>query len=148
MSPFLGKGMSCLLSIFLQGLQYWSSMPSNVLASYTSGGFFIEIGGCSISIFFFVLLSSSWVNIYCLMFRLLLIILLLGLSVTFSDIPSRCLKCSYHMCNHSSLQTAFSLPQKVLFLLTNFLYCPLRYHIYQPLRSGRIWREVNFLSGV
>ena len=24
----------------------------------------------------------------------------------------------------------------------------LKYHIYQPLRSGRIWHKVNFLSGV
>ena len=54
----------------------------------------------------------------------LLIIFVIGLSVTLGDFPSRFLKCFFHICICSSWQAAFSLVVEMLFLLlTSFIVC-------------------------
>ena len=66
--------------------------------------------------FFNIASSSSFINWYCLMLSLLLIIFSIGLSVTSGEFPSRFLKCSFHFSILSSWLAAFNFDPEVLFL--------------------------------
>ena len=68
--------------------------------------------------------SSSCVNYPSLMSSWLLIIFVIGSSVTFRGFPSKSSKCYFHRCIRSSWLAAFSLAFEVLFLLlTSFTVC-------------------------
>ena len=105
-------------------LQYRSSMSSNVLVFYTSG----DISSRSAAFQFFKIFlstmsSSSCVNCPSLMSNWLLIMFVIGSSVTFWDFRSRFLKYCFQ-CIRSSWLAAFSLALAVLFLLlTSFTVC-------------------------
>ena len=95
-------------------LQYQSSMSSNSLVFHASFLFKIFLGTE----------SSYCINCPSLMSSWLLIILMIGLSITFRGFLSKFLKCCFHMCIHSSWLAAFSLALAVLFLLlTSFTIC-------------------------
>ena len=61
--------------------------------------------------------GSSWINCSSLMSSWLLIIFMIGLSVTLGDFPRRYVKCSFYMCICSFWLAAFSLALEELFLL-------------------------------
>ena len=81
--------------------------------------YFME--ACSFSVFlgffFLTVSSSSSINCPSLMFRSLLIIFLVVLSMTLRGFLNRLLKCSFHFCIFSSWLAAFSFALEVLFLL-------------------------------
>ena len=87
--------------------------------------YFIKISSFPILIFFFRSTPSfyfiNWPN---LTSTWLLIIFLVGLSITFGDFPGRLLKYSFHACIQTPWLAAFSLDLEVLFLLfTKFAVC-------------------------
>ena len=105
-------------------LQYLSSIWSNSLVFHTSEGISSSPAAFLFLIFVSTMLSSSSANCPSLMFNGLLMIFMIGSSVTIGDFPSRFLKCSFHKCIHSSWVAAFSFALAVLFLLlTSFIVC-------------------------
>ena len=99
-------------------------MSSNCLVFHTSGGI-----SSSPAIFLFLIFlstesSCSRVNGRSLMYNCLIIILVIGLCVTFGEFPSRFTKCCFHSCIRSYWFVAFSLALVVLFLLfSSFIVC-------------------------
>ena len=105
-------------------LQCHGSMSSNCLVFHTSG----SISSSSAAFLFLIFLntksSSSCVNCPSLMSHCLLVILLIGLCVTFRGFPSKFSICCFHSCIRSSWLVAFNLALEVLFLLlTSFTVC-------------------------
>ena len=81
---------------------------------------------CSFPILIFLRTKSSsfWVNGPSLMSNCLLIILVIGLCITFDGFPSRFLKCCFHSFILSCWFAAFNFALAVLFLLlTSFIVC-------------------------
>ena len=124
-SPFLKKGrmqpfvhFSIVFWLYTV-LQYQSSMLSNSLIFHTSSGISSRLAAFLFLIFVFTM-SSSCINCP----SWLLIIFMIGLSVTLGYFPSKFLKCSFHKCLHSFWLAAFSFALEVLFLLlTSFTVC-------------------------
>ena len=127
-SPFLGKGRMhpfvhpSIVFWLYTALQYRSSVSSNSLVFYTSGG----ISSSPATFLFKIFLnteSSSCVNCPSLISNCLLIILVIGSCVTFRGFPSKFSKC-FLRCIRSSWLVVFSLAFAVLFLqLTSFTVC-------------------------
>ena len=112
-----------ILFWFYTVLQIRSSKSSNFLFFHTSVGISSRSAAFLFLIFVRTKLSSSWVNCPNLVSSWLLIIFMIVLSVIFGEVPSRLLKCSFHMCIRSSLLVAFILSLESLFLFTHFIYC-------------------------
>ena len=128
-SLFLRKGRMHLfvhLSIVFwlhTALHYRSSMSSNSLVFHTSGGISSSPSAFLFKIFLSTESSSFCVNCPSLMSSWLLIIFVIGLSVTLGGFPSKFSKCCFHRCIRSWLAD-FSLALAVLFLLlTSFTVC-------------------------
>ena len=66
-------------------------------------------------------LRSSWINCLSLLSRLPLIFVVVGVSVTLMEFPSRFLKCSFLFCVHFSWQADFSIALEGHFLLLTLL---------------------------
>ena len=99
-------------------------MSSNCLVFHTSGGILSSPAAFLFLIFLRSESSSSLVNGHSLMSNCLLIILLIGLFVTFSGFPSRFSKCCFHSFTLSCWLAAFTFALAVLFLiLTSFIVC-------------------------
>ena len=99
-------------------------MSSNCLVFHTSGGISSSPAAFLFLIFLYTESSSSWVNGPSLMSNCLLIILVIGLYVTFGGFPNRFSKCCFHSFVRSCWFVAFSLALAVLFLLlTSFIVC-------------------------
>ena len=108
----------------LTALQCRSSMSSNCLVFHTSGGISSSPAAFLLLIFLRTESSSSCVNSPSLMSNCLLIILVIGLCVTFGRFPSRFSKCYFHSFILSCWFAAFSLALTALFLLLNsFIVC-------------------------
>ena len=105
-------------------LQYRSSMSSNFLVFHTSGVISSRPAVFLVLIFLCPNSSSSCINRLSLISSWLLIIFVIGSSVTFGGFPSKFSKCCFHRCIRSSWQAAFSLVLTVLYLLlTLFTVC-------------------------
>ena len=89
-------------------------MSSNFLVFHTFGGISSRPATFLFLIFVSITSSSPWVNCLSLMSCWILIIFMIGLSVTLGDFPSRLVKCSFHTCIRSSGLAAFSLALEVL----------------------------------
>ena len=120
--PFLGKrrmqpyvNLSIVFCLYT-ALQYRSSMSLNFLVFHTLGGISSR-PATSLFLIFVSTMSSSCVNCPSLMSCWLLIIYLIGSSVTFGDFPCRFSKCSFHKCIRSYWLKSFSFALTVLFLL-------------------------------
>ena len=75
-------------------------------------------------IFLSTMSNSSCINSPSLMSSDLLMIFVIGSSLTLENFPSRFLKCCFHKCIHSYWLAAFSLALTMLFLLlTSFTVC-------------------------
>ena len=130
MSPFLEKGrmqpfvhLPIMFWLYTSS-QHWSSKALNFLIFRTSEAISSGLASFLFSIFVSTTLSSFWVNCPSLMSSWLLIIFLMGISVTLEEFPSRSLKCCFHKCISSSWQAAFSLALEVLsLLLTSSTVC-------------------------
>ena len=115
------SSLYCIL--FINGISK-SKKSLNFLSFYTFGGISSRPAALLFLIFDSTTLSSSWVSCSNLMSRWLLIILVIGSSVTLEEFPSKLLKCSFHICIRSSWRAAFIFPLRVLFrLLTSFTVC-------------------------
>ena len=122
-SPFLVKErvhpyahLSIVFWLYM-ALQYRSSVSSNFLVFHTSGGFSSRPVTFLFLIFLSTKSSSSWVNCPCLISSWLLIIFVIGSSVTFGGFLSKSLNCCFHRCIRFSWLGAFTLALTVLFLL-------------------------------
>ena len=104
--------------------QYRSSRSSNFLVFHISGSISWRLA--TFQLLIFVSTTSSSFGVKCSSW--LLIIFLIGLSVTFDDFLGIFLKCSFHMWIRSSWLANFSLVLEVLFLLLiSFTVChPIR----------------------
>ena len=108
-------------------------MSSNFLVFHISGGIFSRPATFQLLIFLSTMLSSSSVNWPSFMSSWLLIIFMIGLSVTLGEFPSRFLKCSFHFCILSSWLATFGFTLEMLFFLfTSFIVC---HTIYNYLSS-------------
>ena len=104
--------------------QYQSSTSSNSLVFHTSGGISSSPTAFLFSIFLTNESSSCCVNYPSFKSSWLLIIFVIGLSVTFGGFPSKFSKCCFHRCIHFSCLVAFSVAFAVIFLLfTLFTFC-------------------------
>ena len=145
-SPFFGKGRMHLfvhLSIVFwlyMALQYWSSKLSDFLVFHTSGGISSRLAVFLLLIFVSATLNS-WVNCPCLMLSWLLIIFVIGLSVTLGNFPNTFLKCFFHICIHSSWLAAFSFCSGSALPFTHFLFCHLHYS-----RLSIFYQVSNFID--
>ena len=93
--------------------QYVVKFPS----FHTSDGISSRPAAFLFYIFVRTTLNSSCINSHSLISHWLLIIFEIGLSVTLVDLPSRFLKCSFHVCICSSWMVTFTLAHEVFFLL-------------------------------
>ena len=100
MKPFVH--LSTLFCLY-RALQNRKSKSTDLLEFHTSvkDGNLSRPAAFMVLIFVSTMLSSS-VNYPFLMFNWLLIIFVIGLSMTFGEFPSRFLKCSFHICICSS----------------------------------------------
>ena len=98
-------------------------MLSNFFVFHTSGGISLRLAAFLFLIFVSITLSLSCVNCPSLMSSWLLIIFMIGSSVTLVDFPSRFLKCWFHKCFCFSWLATFSLALTVLFLLLVLFVC-------------------------
>ena len=99
-------------------------MLSNFLVFHTSGSISSTPTAFLFLIFLITKSSFSCINCPSLMSSWLLIISMIGSSVTFRGFPSKFLKCCFYRCIHSSWLAAFSLALAVFFLLlTLFTVC-------------------------
>ena len=102
------------------GYIHRSSILLNFFVFHTSGDISFRLAAFLFLIFVSTMSSFS----SSLMSSWLLLIFVIVSSVTLREFSSRFLKCSFHMCIHSSWLTAFSLTLEVLFLLlTSFTVC-------------------------
>ena len=122
-SPFLGKGrmypflhLSVVLWLYT-ALEYRSSMVTNSFVFHTSGSISSSPAAFLFLIFLSTESSSSCVNCPILMSSWLLIIFLIGSSVTFGGFSSKFSKCYFHRCIRSSWLAAFRLAFADHFLL-------------------------------
>ena len=105
-------------------LQYQSSMSSNFLVFYTSGGISSSPAAFIFLIFLCTKSSSSSINCPSLISSWLLIIFVIGSSITFGGFQSKFSKCCFHRCIRSSWLVVFFLALVVLTLpSTHFVYC-------------------------
>ena len=104
----------CVLVIYgvIVSEQYVIKFPG----LHTSGGILSSPAVFLVLILLSTELSSSCVNCPSLMYSWLLIIFVIGSSVTFSGFPSKFSKCCFHRYIHSFWLVAFSLALTVLFL--------------------------------
>ena len=99
-------------------------LRSNFLVFHASGGNSSNPAAFLFLIFISTESSSSWVNCPSLMSNCLLIILVIGLCLTFGGLPSKFSKCCFHSCIRSCSLVPFSLAFTMLFLpLTSFTVC-------------------------
>ena len=125
-SPVFGKWrMQPFVHLYIvlwlyTALLYRGSKSSNFLVFHISGSISLRSAAFLFLIFLSSTLSSSWVNCLSLMSSWLLIIFVIGLSITLGEFPRRFMKCSFPMCNRSSCLATFSLALEVLFLLLTF----------------------------
>ena len=96
-------------------------MSSNYLVFHTSMGISSSPAAFLFLIFLSTESSSPCVNCPSFMSNCLLIILVIGLFVTFRGFLSKFSKCYFHNCIHSWL-VAFSLAFTVLFLIYIYIY--------------------------
>ena len=100
------------------------TMSSNNLVLYTSGGISSNPAAFILLIFLRTETSSSWVKGLSLISNCLLIIMVIGLCVTFGWFPSRFSKCCFLSFSLSGWFVVFNLALVVLFLLlTLFIDC-------------------------
>ena len=105
-------------------LECCSSMSSNFLAFYNSGGILSSHAAFLFLIFLSSEFTSSCVNCPSLMSNCLVIILMIGSWVTFRGFLGKFSKCCFHSCIHPCWLVGFSLAFAVLFpLLTSFNIC-------------------------
>ena len=114
-SPFFVH-LSIVVKLYT-ALQKESSMLLNSHIFHTSGGISSSLAAFLFLIFLRTESSSSCVNCPSLMSCWLLIIFVIGSSVTFGGFPSKFSKCYFHRCVRSSWLAAFILALAVLFLL-------------------------------
>ena len=89
----------------------------NFLVFHTFGSILLRPAAFRLLSFISSTLSSSSVNCQSWMSSWLLIIFMIGLSMTLGEFPSRFWKCSIHIWIHFSWMAAFSFAFEVLFLL-------------------------------
>ena len=116
-------------------LQYQSNKSLNFLVFHTSSGISSRMAALLILIFVSTTLSSFWVNSANLMPNWLLMVFMIGLSVSLGDFPNKFLKCSFYMCICSYWLAAFSLGLEVLFLYSLHL-----------LSAKQFYRISNFID--
>ena len=105
-------------------LQYRSSMTSHFLVFHISEGISLSFAAFLFLIFLSTMSSSSCISCPSLMSSWLLIIFVIGSSVTFGGFPSKISKCCFLRCIRFSRRAAFSLALTVLFLpFTTFTVC-------------------------
>ena len=90
---------------------------SNFLVFYISGSISSRPAAFLFLIFLSTSLNSSWINSPMTIFSWPLIIFRIGLFVTLGKLPSRFLKCSFHICIRSSWLASFT------FSLWLFFFC-------------------------
>ena len=91
-------------------------------------------------IFVNTILSSSSVNCPCLISTWLLIIFVIGLSLTLRKFPSKFLKCFFYYCIIPSWLATFSFTLEVLFLpLTSFIVCHANYDYLSSTKFLVFW---------
>ena len=94
--------------------------------------YFIKTGSFSVFNFFSTTSSSYWVTFPNLISNCLLIIYMIGLSVTLGEFPSKFLKYSFYVCIRFSWLAAFNLALGMFFLLlTSFtIYHAIRDYLF------------------
>ena len=114
-SPFLEKGrmhlfvhLSIVFWLYI-ALQCRSTMSSNSLIFYTSGGISSSPAAFLLLIFLSTESSSSCINCPSLISNCLFKILVIGSCVTFGEFLSKFSKCCFHSCIRSFWLVSFSL---------------------------------------
>ena len=120
MQPFVH--LSIMFWLYTVLLQYQSSKSLNLLVFHNSGAISLRLAAFLFLIFVSPMLNSSWVNCPSLMSSWLLIIFLIGLSVTLGNFLIRFLKMLFSLLYSFFLVGSF-LALEVLFLLTSSTVC-------------------------